>query len=222
MILIFVFGVPRFILVLQSNITGQTQWVSIIFTVMWFTPLIFLKKAGRKSIGLKQADRPAWLLYGFVSGMVLCLLFHLLFLGLFEGSVSNPFVYIRNSTVTGEPNTVYFLVYLAVVMTFSPIGEEFFYRGVIHGCFKVDMGEKKAAIIDSLAFSLTHLAHFGLIYVAGAWKFLPLPSFLWIAMMFLVCLIFNHSRRKSGSLLGAVLTHAGFNAAMGFVLFYLL
>ena len=40
--------------------------------------------------------------------------------------------------------------------------------------------------------------------------------------MFLTCLVFNQVRRESGSILGAILTHAGFNFAMGFLIFYAL
>jgi len=117
---------------------------------------------------------------------------------------------------------VYFLIYLFIIMTFSPIGEELFYRGVVHQAFREQLGEKRAAVIDSAAFALTHLAHFGIIYVAGAWKFLPLPALLWVTAMFFTCMVFNRVRQKSGTILGAILTHAGFNFAMGFLMFYAL
>lgn len=55
LILIFLCGVPRFILVLQSNVSGQSQFISIIFTLMMFTPLIFLKKAGRRDMGIRKS-----------------------------------------------------------------------------------------------------------------------------------------------------------------------
>jgi len=40
--------------------------------------------------------------------------------------------------------------------------------------------------------------------------------------MFLICMVFNRVREESGSVLGAILTHAGFNFAMGFLIFYAL
>jgi len=107
-------------------------------------------------------------------------------------------------------------------MTFSPIGEELFYRAVIHQAFKGELGDRKAAVIDSAAFALTHLAHFGIVYAAGAWKFMPLPALLWVSAMFFTCLVFNRVRQESGSILGAILTHAGFNFGMGFLIFYAL
>ena len=52
-------------------------------------------------------------------------------------------------------------------MTFSPIGEELFYRGIVHGSFTGRFGEQKASFFDSLTFAITHLAHFGIVYVLG-------------------------------------------------------
>ena len=39
--LVLLFGIPRFILVLKSYVSGQSQWLSIVFTLMFFTPLLF-------------------------------------------------------------------------------------------------------------------------------------------------------------------------------------
>lgn len=218
--LIFLFGIPRFVLVLQSNVSGQSQFVSIIFTLMMFTPLIFLKKTGRREMGIRKFSNSWWLIISLLLGLVLCAMFYLFFLLLFGGEISNPFVYIGSKTYNGEANLVYFIIYMAIVMTFSPIGEELFYRGVVHKTFEDKLGDRKASLIDSAAFSLTHLAHFGIIFTLGAWKFLPLPSLIWMGSMFLICMIFNWAKRKSGSILGAVLTHAGFNAGMGLIFFY--
>jgi membrane protease YdiL (CAAX protease family) len=220
--LIFLFGIPRFILVLKASVTGQNQWVSIIFTIMMFTPLIFLRKAGREALGIRKSTRPLWLLWGFLLGCGMCLFLFALTRLIYGLEISNPFVYIASVTTTGDTSMLYFLIYLAVMMTFSPIGEELFYRGVVHQAFKAELGDKKAAVIDSAAFALTHLAHFGIVYLAGTWKLFPLPALIWISAMFLTCLVFNRVRQESGSILGAILTHAGFNFAMGFLIFYAL
>ena len=220
--LIFLFGIPRFILVLNASFTGQNQWVSIIFTIMFFTPLIFLRKAGRREMGVRKSSNPLWLLWGFLLGCSMCLFLFVFNRLIFGLEFSNPFVYIAAVTTTGNKSMVYFLIYLAIMMTFSPIGEELFYRGVVHQVFKGEAGDRKAAVIDSAAFALTHLAHFGIVYMAGGWKLLPLPALIWVSSMFLTCLVFNHVRKRSGSILGAILTHAGFNFAMGFLMFYAL
>jgi hypothetical protein len=104
--LVLLFGIPRFVLVLQSYVSGQSQWVSIVFTLMLFTPLIFLRKTGRREMGLKKSTHPWWL--------------------------------------------------------------------------------------------------------------------LWVCSMFLTCMVFNRVKRESGTIAGAILTHAGFNFGMGFLIFYAL
>ena len=50
--LILLFGVPRFILVLDANMSGGYGTAFIIFFIMWFTPFIFLTRKGRREIGL--------------------------------------------------------------------------------------------------------------------------------------------------------------------------
>jgi membrane protease YdiL (CAAX protease family) len=79
---------------------------------------------------------------------------------------------------------------------------------------------RRAALLDAGAFAVTHLAHFGVVFVAGAWAFLPLPALFWVAAMFAASLVFHGFRRLTGSLAGAVVAHAGFNLAMNWVIFY--
>jgi hypothetical protein len=105
-------------------------------------------------------------------------------------------------------------------MTFSPFGEELFYRGLVHDSLKVNFGENKASIYDSLAFAITHLAHFGIVYNSDHWEFLFFPSLIWLAGIFLAGRLFYYCRRKTGSVLGAIFAHAGFNLAMMYLIFY--
>ena len=107
-------------------------------------------------------------------------------------------------------------------MTFSPFGEELFYRGVVHQAFREQLGDRKAAAVDSAAFALTHLAHFGLVYTDLQWKLLVRPAILWVIAMFLVSRMFFTFKQSTGSLLGAVLSHAAFNLGMIYCVFYLL
>lgn len=220
--LILLFGIPRFKLVLDSYVSGQSQWVSIVFTLMFFTPLIFLKKKGRREMGIRKSTHPWWLLWGFLLGCGMCLLLFSITRLAYGLDISNPFVYIVSGTTTPNDSGLYFLIYMIIVMTFSPIGEELFYRGVVHQAFKQRLGERKASLIDSAAFALTHLAHFGIVYELTGWKLLPIPALIWISSMFLTCMVFNQVRRESGSILGPILTHAGFNFGMGFLIFYAL
>lgn len=52
-------------------------------------------------------------------------------------------------------------------MTFSPVGEEVFYRGIVHACLVPRVGATWASLLDSAAFALVHLAHFRLVWVSG-------------------------------------------------------
>lgn len=173
-------------------------------------------------MGLRKSSRPWWLLWGFLLGCGMCLLLFAINRLAFGLEISNPFVYIASLANTDSISGMYFLIYMIIIMTFSPIGEELFYRGVVHQAFSERFGEQGASVIDSTAFALTHLAHFGIVYAAGAWKLLPLPSLIWIGSMFLTCMVFNRVRRESGSILGAILAHTGFNFGMGFLFFYAL
>jgi len=220
--LVLLFGIPRFILVLNSYESGQSQWVSIVFTLMFFTPFFFLRKEGRREIGIRKSSQPLWLLWGFLLGCGMCVLLFAISRLVFGLEISNPFVYIATLADTDNGSAVYFLIYMVIIMTFSPIGEELFYRGVVHQAFREKFGERKASMIDSAAFALTHLAHFGLVYTVAGWKLLPFPALLWVVAMFFTCMVFNRVRQESGSILGAILSHAGFNFAMGFLIFYAL
>ncbi len=223
--LVLLFGVPRFILVLQANVAGGYSQAFIIFFLMWFAPFIFLTREGRREIGVKRSGKYLGLLYSFVLGILSCSLIFLLFYSLYDYSLSNAFVYISGSgsmpdDIPGPDKFMYFIIAAIPSMLFSPIGEEFLYRGVIHGSFVADFGDVKASYLDSLAFAVTHLAHFGIIYHAGKWEFLPLPALLWVLSMFLVSRLFFRCKQMCDSVYGAILSHAGYNLAMMYFIFY--
>ena len=75
-------------------------------------------------------------------------------------------------------------------MTFSPIGEELFFRGIVHTGFANSIGDKKASIMEGSAFSLTHISHFGIVFINNNWGFYLLPTLIWVLSMFLVSLLF--------------------------------
>lgn len=223
--LILIFGIPRFILVLDANASGSYGYVSVIFIIMWITPFIFLSKHGRRRIGIKKPDDYSWLIYSFIAGFAFCAIMYLTSTFFWGETLKNSFVYIsRSYTVPGEAlatnRLMFFIMFSLVGMTFSPIGEELLYRGIVHGSFVSQFGERKASIFDSLAFSLTHLAHFGIIYYLSKWYFLPVPALFWVLGMFVASQIFFICKQKAGSIWGAVISHAGFNVAMMYFIFY--
>ncbi len=224
--LVLLLGIPRFIIVLNANVSGNYSRIAVIFILMWFTPLIFLTKDGRRSIGIKNPVNYSWLLYSFLAGIAICTIMYFVGIGLFKLSYNNWFVYISKSyhasgaVFNDKQRLTNFLIYSFTGMTFSPVGEELFYRGIVHGSFAVTFGEKKASIADSTAFALTHLAHFGIVYIFGVWQFLFIPALLWVFFMFLSSILFFQCKKKTGSILGAIICHAGFNLAMMYFIFY--
>lgn len=227
LILLLTVCVIRFLLVLKANEESNYSAVSYIMIFSALTPFIFLSKQGRKEIGLSKPKNRIWLLYALFIGISLAFVLFLIGYLLYTNSIENWYVYIGNSYqipegISGKEKFIYFLVVAITGMIFSPIGEELFFRGVIHNSFSNSVGEKKASFVDSSAFALTHLSHFGLVYASGVWKFLFLPSLFWMSGMFAASLLFFQSRKKSGSLLGAIICHAGFNLGMIFCIFYCL
>jgi membrane protease YdiL (CAAX protease family) len=225
-LLILLFGIPRFIMVLQTNLDGNFSSISILFILMAISPFVFLRRDGRKSIGMLKPRSLMWLFLSFLLGILGATLLYFLGKLLFNGTISNWFVSIsqtyllQTGDITPENKLVYFIIFAIIGMTFSPIGEEILYRGIIHRSFSISLGGKKASVVDNTAFGVTHLAHFGLVYNSGSWKLMVIPAMLWVILIFITGLLFNWCRIKTGSLLGAIFCHAGFNLGMNYFIFY--
>ena len=223
---ILLIGIPRFIIVLDANVSGNYRYTSLIFMFMWLLPFVLLTREGRRQIGMVKTKKPRTLLYGFLGGALFCIPFFLLGYGLYGLSDENWFVYISKSysgtlpTGFAEEKLIYFSIYAIISMVFSPIGEEFMYRGFIHRCFEEQYGQRRASIIDSSAFALTHLAHFGILYTGTGWVFKPIPALLWVIGTFFISRVFFYFKQKSNSLGGAILCHSGFNLAMTYFIFF--
>lgn len=227
LLLIILICIPRFILVLNANETANYSATGLIMLVSAIVPFLFLSKYGRKSIGLTKPKNPSWLLFAVLIGIAFSVALY--FVGeLFYGnSDENWYVYIGKSYsipegISGKDKGIMFAMMALSGMTFSPIGEELFFRGIVHSSFAKSFGNKKAAMIDATAFALTHISHFGLVYISGAWKFFAIPCLIWVTSMFIVSFLFFLCRQKSGSLLGAILCHAAFNLGMIYCIFYLI
>jgi hypothetical protein len=225
-ILLGLFSLARVGLVLQANVSRSYALVSVMFVVMALTPLLLLTCRGRRRMGLVWRIRLSGSLWGVLLGATCCTAMIVSANVLFGVGEDNAFVYVAG-TYSGLPpamsNTarlILFGVFALIGMTLSPIGEELFYRGLVHECFVGKLGECRAACIDAAAFALVHLAHFGLVWRATGWVLLPLPALWWLCGMFMTALVFNWSRRVSGSVIGAVAAHSAFNLAMTAWIFF--
>ena len=188
-------------------------------------PFIFLNKYGRREIGITKPKKYHWLLIAFFSGLIISILLYFLGQSLYGNSYENWCNYIGKSYnipigIAQNDKVILFTIMALTGMTFSPIGEELFFRGIVHASFAKSVGEKKASIVDSSAFAVTHISHFGLVFVNNQWSFLMIPTLIWVMSMFFVSVLFFVFKKYSGSILGAMICHSAFNLGMIYCIFY--
>lgn len=225
--LILLICVPRFILVLKANQTGNYSFIGLIMMVSLIVPFVFLNRYGRQQIGIRRGKGISSLALALLIGIFLSILLYFLGDVLYGSSMKNWYAYIAKSyqipvDILPKDKRILFIIMASTGITFSPLGEEFFFRGIVHSSFAKSLGEKKASVIDSLAFALTHISHFGLVFVSDKWTFYFFPAIIWTTCMYLVSVLFFHMKEYSGSIWGAVICHAGFNLGMIWCIFYLL
>src|SRR4051794_8216630 len=225
--LICIVCIPRFILVLHANASGNYSSIGLIMLISAIAPFIFLTRYGRRKIGITKPKNYSWLLIAFLTGLMFSFLLYYLGQSLYGSSYENWYQYIGKSykipvSINEHNKAILFTVVALTGMTFSPVGEELFFRGIVHSSFAKSIGEEKASIADSSAFSVTHISHFGLVFINNQWNFQIMPTLIWVLSMFLVSVLFFISRRYSGSILGAIICHAAFNMGMIYCIFYLL
>jgi len=225
--LIILICVPRFLLVLEANATGNYGYIGIIMLVSAMAPFLFLTQSGRRDIGIVSSGNYGWLLTAFVCGLLISLLLYVAGKICYGNSYENWYIYIGKSYripdhIDEKTKSILFTAMAVTGMTFSPVGEELFFRGIVHSSFAKSIGNTNASLVDSTAFALTHISHFGLIFLDGQWTLLPLPTIIWIISMFFVSILFSLFKKYSGSILGSIICHSAFNLGMIYAIFYLL
>jgi membrane protease YdiL (CAAX protease family) len=197
------------------------------FLVMWFLPVVFLSKNGRRAIGLKKPERPAWLLWGTLIGAAAALLTFLIGFFLYRNSPDNWFVsvhdtYMVDPQLAQSSKAIVFLIYTIPAVIFSPVGEELFFRGMIHESVRQLWGNRLATAVNALAFGAIHILHHGLTMEAAGLHFLGLSGLLWVLLMMGLSWLFTICRQRGGSIWPAVLGHAAFNLIMNLTIFFIL
>jgi membrane protease YdiL (CAAX protease family) len=225
--LILLVCIPRFVLVLDANASANYSAIGLIMLISAVVPFVFLGRFGQKTIGITKPKSYRWLLWAFAAGLTASLILFVLGDFLYGNSFQNWYVYIAKSyqipqDISVNDKKTMFIIMALVGMTFSPVGEEVFFRGIVHSSFAKSIGEKRASVVDALAFALTHISHFGLVIIDGQWDFYVIPTLIWVSGMFLLSLVFYQFKKRSGSIWGAILCHAAFNLGMIYSIFYLL
>src|SRR5690606_28568225 len=219
--------IPRFILVLSANETGNYSLIGLIMFLSALVPFLFLSKYGRNKIGIKSTEKFNSIIIALVIGIVFSVFIYILGQTIYGNSYENWYRYIGKSynipeNISVQGRRTMFGIMAITGMIFSPVGEELFFRGIVHGSFAKSIGNKKASIIDSSAFALIHISHFGLVFINNSWNFYVVPTLIWMFSMFIVGLLFFEMKKRADSIWGAIICHSGFNLGMIYCIFYLL
>lgn len=217
--------IPRVILVLHGNVIGNMQYVGITMVIMAIAPLVFLSKYGREKIGIKKTANTSWLIIALIIGIIFSTTLYFIGELLYGNSFQNWYEYIGKSyniprEIDRQSKLIMFGISTLIGMTFSPIGEELFFRGIVHSSFANSLGNRKASLIDSSTFAVVHISHFGLVFNNQHWEFLFVPTLIWVLSMFIAGILFYVCRKRSGSILGAIVCHSAFNLGMTYCIFY--
>ncbi len=197
------------------------------FIIMWFLPFLFFSKHGRKSIGIKKVEKPLWLLWGILVGGISALAILGIGMLFVSANVEHFFVSIINQVMTPEIRdllpfvSVFFMTTIPSII-FSPVGEELFFRGMIHEAVNEKTNEIIATLVNALAFALVHIFHYGFVIEGSAVRYLIGPGVVWFLLMFALSVTFTVCRKRSGSIIPAIVAHSTFNLIMCITTFFLL
>ena len=100
-------------------------------TISAIAPFLFLTKFGRNQIGITKPQNFKWLFIALMGGLIASLLLHFIGQFLYDNSFQNWYQYIGKSMDKSKG----FAIIATMGMMFSPIGEELFFRGIVHTSF---------------------------------------------------------------------------------------
>lgn len=227
LVLFILLGSLRAYAILGPETEGVRRLIMVGFLLMWFLPFVFSDRGGRRAMGLKEVECPIWLLWGALLGAAASLITFAIGVLLYGRGQNHWFVaishqYMLDDLTSQLPLTVLIPMFTIPAMVFSPIGEEFFFRGMVHESINVRWGERAATLVNGLAFSAVHLLHYGVMRDASGWRFRLVPGLLWVLLMMGISWLFTLCRQRSGSIWPAVLSHSVFNLVMNLTIFLVL
>ena len=230
----WIMGIVLFILLsilrgygILSGDKSNYSLVMIGFVIMWSIPFISLTKNGRHQIGIRKPKNIQWILLSPLIGIISALLMFLIGFLLYQNSSDNWYITVGNTYIT-DPNMLQmprfklFIMFTIPAMTFSPIGEELFFRGVIYESIKIKWNLRTAVIVNSALFGLVHILHHGISNQSGSLKVFWLSGVIWVVLIILCGSLFTLIREKTGSIWPAMIAHAFFNLAMNITIFFIL
>jgi membrane protease YdiL (CAAX protease family) len=114
------------------------------------------------------------------------------------------------------------LTFTIVSMSFSPIGEEIFFRGLMQHALAQRFSARVGTRVECIAFGLVHLCHHGVVMSASGLEIQPYSAPIWFGLMVVVACLFARIREHSASLYPAIAAHAAYNLVMSIGIFTLL
>jgi membrane protease YdiL (CAAX protease family) len=227
LVLFVLLGCLRAYGILGPEREGVRQLIMTGFLLMWFLPFVFWSRDGRRVMGLKRVDHPIWLLWGVLLGAAAALVIFVIGFLLYGRTADNWYVAISRQYMLGDlvsqlSLTMLIPMFTIPAMVFSPIGEEFFFRGMVHESINGRWGERAATLVNGLAFSAVHFLHYGIARDAGVWHVRIVPGMLWVLLMMGTSWLFTLCRRRGGAIWPAVLSHSAFNLVMNLTIFLVL
>ena len=198
------------------------------FGLMWPLPFIFYLREGWRILGLKKITKPWWILWGFLLGVAAAFLVYFVGWSIFRNTDEHWYVALLNQVISEEDRAymskaILFPIVTIPAIIFSPVGEELFFRGMIHEAFKKSEKIWLGGIANSLAFGLIHIFHYGIVYSSSSGlEILPWTGLLWFFLMVGVSWMFTLCRERSDSIYPAIVSHAAFNLGMNASIFIFL
>lgn len=195
------------------------------FLLMLALTALLLTAAGRREAGLTAVPRPWWLLAGPVLGALAALGIGALGTALYGHGADHWYHSVRAAALANPGLAALsprgqWLAFTLPAIAFSPLGEECFFRGLLELSLRERWGRRAAVAGSAVAFGAIHLLHHGVAWGAGGVTLRPVPGLLWFVLMALTGGLLSWCRARGGALWVAVAAHAGFNAAMGWVVFH--
>jgi hypothetical protein len=189
--------------------------------VMWTLPFLFLSRPGRRDIGLqRQGATPIALALCSLAGVLGGLTIFWIGMALYGNSPDNWCVSIRESFHLSQMLAVMspvaaFTVIALLTMSFTPIGEEFLFRGLIQQSFTLRWNAVIATLVNGFGYGLIHLLHVhGLWHDTAGFHLRLVSGALVVLLLASLGAVFTLCRLWTGSLWCSVVAHAACNLAM--------
>ena len=198
------------------------------FVLMVLCPFVFLTSSGRRLMGLKKPTNGIWMVWGVLLGGLAATACFLVGFVLFGYSADNWFVSVQTyyaATAQEMPEMsiwALFMVFTIPALIFSPLGEEFFFRGFAQTTLEQRIGPNRAMFVVALAFAAIHLIHHGIARNDGEFLLFFVSGSLWFGLIFGTSILFEICRRRTGSIWAAVICHMSFNLFMNIAIFMFL